>query len=274
MLSRNHNLIQEEQMSDHVVNKYQFKAIQPMQRQPLHQKPSTNAEDSMESSDTEAEPSTPMEVSGEPSLATSLEKELIEKLLHKSDELSGNLAKLEMQFEKSQAGMQETIDRVNEESYKRGFEEGKNEARAELEAAINLEREKIVQSLITLETTLKQSQTHLEDLEKELSGIAIDMAREVIVKEIDDHSQKVALELTRALLSNIMEATQISIKVNPIDYVFLKENLKGKEKVQLEADNAISRGGVVISSNLGNLDGNIMSRYKMLKQSVLENLNE
>ena len=56
--------------------------------------------------------------------------------------------------------------------------------------------------------------------------------------------------------------------------MYLKENLKDKEKIQIEADNAISRGGVVISSNLGNLDGNVMSRYKMLKQSVLDNLND
>ena len=204
----------------------------------------------------------------------SLEKELIEKLLQKSDELSGNLAKLEMQFEKSQQEMQDNLQQARDESYKRGLEEGKSEAKKEMEAEISSEREKIVQSLITLENTLKNSQTHIEALEKELSSIAVDMAREVIVKEIGDNSQKVALELTRSLLANIMEATQIGIKVNPIDYVYIKENLKDMDKVQIEADNAISRGGVVISSNLGNLDGNIMSRYKMLKQSVLDNLRD
>ncbi|RDU72271.1 flagellar assembly protein FliH [Helicobacter aurati] len=269
MLSRSHNLIQEEQMSSHVVNKYQFKSIQAMQK-PVQQK----EEMTPDSYEEEANTGQLENKIDKNAITSSLEKELIEKLLHKSDELSGNLAKLQIQFEKSQADMQETINKTNDESYKRGFEEGKNEARAEMESLINQEREKIVQSLITLESTLKQSQTHLEDLEKELSGIAIDMAKEVIIKEIDENSQKVALELTKSLLSNIMEATQIGIKVNPIDYVFLKENLKNNEKVQLEADNAISRGGVVIASNLGNLDGNIMSRYKMLKQSVLDNLKE
>lgn len=269
MLSRSHNLIQEEQMSNHVVNKYQFKSIQPMQKSEQQKD-----EVIVDSHDDNANAEQLAGKTDKNIIASSLEKELIEKLLYKSDELSGNLAKLQIQFEKSQADMQETINKTNDESYKRGFEEGKNEAKAEMESAINQEREKIIQSLITLENTLKQSQAHLEDLEKELSGIAIDMAKEVIVKEIDENSQKVALELTKSLLSNIMEATQIGIKVNPIDYVFLKENLKDNEKVQLEADNAISRGGVVIASNLGNLDGNIMSRYKMLKQSVLDNLKD
>lgn len=263
MLSRNHNLIQEEQINKHSVNKYEFKAIE-------HSIAPAPIKSADVSDDGEADSNLITQV---PSSA-SLEKELIEKLLHKSDELSGNLAKLEMQFEKSQSSMQEEIEKAREESYKRGVEEGKNELRDTLESEINAEREKIVQSLITLENTQKQAQTHLEALEKELSSIAIDMAKEVIVKEIDENSQKVALELTRSLLSSIMDATQICVKVNPIDYVYLKENLKDREKVQIEADNAVSRGGVVITSNLGNLDGNIMSRYKMLKQSVLDSLHD
>lgn len=266
MLSRNHNLIQDEQKGDHSINKYEFKAIVPLESYNTYNSDSVeNSGDEQMQEQTNTYRTAAMQ---------SLEKELIEKLLHKSDELSSNLAKLEMQFEKNQASMQETIEKTSDESYKRGFEEGKNEAKQTMEADINQEREKIVQSIITLENTLKQSQIHLEALEKELSSIAIDMAKEVIVKEIEENSQRVALELTRSLLSSIMEATHISIKVNPIDYVFLKENLKDREKIQIEADNAISRGGVIISSNLGNLDGNVMSRYKMLKQSVLDNLKD
>ncbi|MDY5186335.1 flagellar assembly protein FliH [Helicobacter trogontum] len=266
MLSRNHNLIQDEQKDEHSINKYEFKAIVPLE---------VHANSSVDSAESITDEQSVEQVNAyRPQPMNSLEKELIEKLLHKSDELSGNLAKLEMQFEKSQVSMQETLEKTSDESYKRGFEEGKNEAKQAMEAEIRAEREKIVQSLITLENTLKQSQVHLEALEKELSSIAIDMAKEVIVKEIEANSQRVALELTRSLLSNIMEATQISIKVNPIDYVYLKENLKDREKIQIEADNAISRGGIVISSNLGNLDGNVMSRYKMLKQSVLDNLDD
>lgn len=257
MLSSKRNLIHGENVNKHAIKRYEFKSINQVEN--------TNSKEKIESSTTNENVSIP---------SPSLEKELIEKLLKKSDELSGNLAKLEIQFEKTQTSMQDSIEKTSEESYKRGLEEGKNKARAELEDEISKEREKIIQSLISLENALKNNQNHLETLEKELSGIAIDMAREVIVKEIDDNSQKVALELTKSLLSNIMDATQIYIRVNPTDYVYIKENLKNIEKIQLEADNAISRGGIVIASNLGNLDGNIMSRYKMLKQSVLENLRD
>ena len=126
MLSRNHNLIQQEEIGDHIVNKYEFKPIHPMELQPIKQEISVLPESStLESNDTPLNEVAPTQKNG---LSNSLEKELIEKLLHKSDELSGNLARLEMQFEKSQANMQESIEQAKDESYKRGFEDGKNEA--------------------------------------------------------------------------------------------------------------------------------------------------
>ena len=44
--------------------------------------------------------------------------------------------------------------------------------------------------------------------------------------------------------------------------------------MEIIADNAVSLGGVVIVSDSGNIDGTIMSRYKNLKQSVLENMHD
>ena len=121
---------------------------------------------------------------------------------------------------------------------------------------------------------LKQSQKHLEDLEKELSAISVDIAKEVILSEVSENSQKIALGLTKELLNSIMDATNIKIKVNPSDYLFLKEQLSENTKVEILADSAVSLGGVVIVSDSGNLDGTIMARYKNLKQSVLENMRD
>ncbi|PAF51181.1 flagellar assembly protein H [Helicobacter sp. 13S00401-1] len=262
MLSTKQNLIQKEDMQDHRVEKYEFKSISPMTPS------SPNETVTLDEAQTPEVITTTDSKQEKPAFASSLEKELIDRLLQKSDELSTRLASMEIQAQKAE----ENYEKASQESYKRGIEEGKNIAKVELEHTINMEKEKIVNSIVALEDTLKASQTHIVELEKELSSIAIDMAKEVIIKEIDESSQKVALELAKYLLGSIMDATHVVIKVNPTDYVYLKEHLKNLEKVQLEADNAISRGGVVISSNLGSLDGNIMSRYKVLKQSVLDNL--
>lgn len=132
----------------------------------------------------------------------------------------------------------------------------------------------MVDSIITLENTLKASQKHLEELEKELSAISVDIAKEVIINEVSENSQKIALNLTRELLNSIMDATNIKVKVNPNDYLYLKEHLEDNTKVEVISDGAVSLGGVVIVSDTGNIDGTIMSRYKNLKQSVLENMRD
>lgn len=260
----NKNLIHKDDMKHHIVQPYQFQTIAD--------NPNLNiSEDINEQNETEHLERVDEKVEIP---IKSFEKELIEKLLKKCDELSTNLAGLQIQFEKTQVEMKENINRTAEEAFKRGLEQGKNEASAQLKDEVEREKEKITQSLITLENTLKDNKEHLEALEKELSTIAIDMAKEVIIKEIDENSQKVAFELTKELLANVSNATQIKLKVNPVDYVYLKENLKDIDRIEISSDNAISRGGVIVSSNLGNLDGNIMSRYRMLKQSVLENLED
>lgn len=102
----------------------------------------------------------------------------------------------------------------------------------------------------------------------------MDIAKEVILAEVSENSQKIALGLTKELLGSIMDATNIKIKVNPSDYLFLKEEFKEHDKVEVLSDSAVSLGGVVIVSDSGNVDGNLMVRYRNLKQSVLENMRE
>ena len=63
----------------------------------------------------------------------------------------------------------------------------------------------------------------------------------------------------------------VVIKVNPLDFEFLDEELKENPNIKLKSDDAIARGGVIVISENGNVDGNIMSRYNILKQSVLDN---
>ena len=209
----------------------------------------------------------------------SLEKELVDRLLQKSDELSDSLAKLQLQFEKAQSQAQEQLNNAKDEAYKEGYNQAKEEIKTEIQDELNAQKKVLVDSIITLENALKDSQTHLQNLEKELSAIAVDIAKEVIVKEVEENSQKVALALAKELLHSIIDATDITLKVNPQDYLYLKEQLEntqpeGMQKITILSDDALKPGGVVIISNQGNLDGSIMTRYKNMKQSILENMRE
>ncbi|STP08913.1 flagellar assembly protein FliH [Helicobacter cinaedi] len=276
------NIIGQEELKNHNIKKYEFKSItSEMLESGKILEPSQEINKETTSEINESEPLGETQASAEiqntettmQKIAT-LEQELVERLLQKTDELSSSLAKLQIQFEKLQVESEQRVASAREEGYKDGFREAETKAKDELFAEINTQKKSLVDSIITLESALKQSQKHLEDLEKELSAISVDIAKEVILSEVSENSQKIALGLTKELLNSIMDATNIKIKVNPSDYLFLKEQLSENTKVEILSDSAVSLGGVVIVSDSGNLDGTIMARYKNLKQSVLENMRD
>ena len=91
--------------------------------------------------------------------------------------------------------------------------------------------------------------------------------QEVIQKEISEDSKEIALNLAKALMDDIKDATKITIKVNPKDVKYLKENLQNVEIVE---DDAVKEGGVVILSDVGNIDAQILQRFKAIKEAILE----
>ena len=150
--------------------------------------------------------------------------------------------------------------------------EAEAKVKGEMESEVKSQKDTLRDSIISLESFMKGNEERLKSIEKELSAIAVDIAKEVIVKEVEANSAKVATELTKELLKSAIDATKITIRVNPADYAFLKESIEKEDRIELMADGAILKGGVVIISDHGNIDGNIASRYKLLKQSVLDNM--
>ncbi|RDU60105.1 flagellar assembly protein FliH [Helicobacter marmotae] len=264
------NIIGQDRLKNHNIKKYEFKSI----TSEMIEISKDNPNGYMQAVTPENVQNDQNAMSDQLQKIASLEQELVERLLQKTDELSSSLAKLQIQFEKLQVESEQRVASARDEGYKDGYREGQEKLKADFSEQINAQKKALVDSVITLENTLKGSQKHLEDLEKELSAISVDIAKEVIVSEVSQNSQNIALNLTKELLASIMEATNVKIKVNPNDYLFLKEQLEENTKVEIISDGAVSLGGVVIISDSGNIDGTIMSRYKNLKQSVLENMRD
>ena len=102
-------------------------------------------------------------------------------------------------------------------------------------------------------------------------GIPSVVPGEVIAAEISTNSAKIASSLARTLLQDLSQNTQVTLKVFPGDLEDIKESLKDLNYVILEADQAIAKGGIVILSSEGNIDGDIFTRFETLKKSILEN---
>ncbi len=263
------NLIDKDSIQKHRISKYEFRPI---------------TADEVEKKDSATKQPQPLkdpeiQASLENSLANmnkehSIEKELIEKLLQKTDELSSSLAKLQMQFEKQQTEMEECINTARSDAYKDGLRDGEKKTKDEFQADIQKEKQALIDSAITLGKAMQDSERHLRELEKELSSIAVDIAKEIVAKEVQKDSTAVATALAKELLGSIADATDVHLKVNTQDYQGICEAFKDYPKLKIEADNAVTKGGVIISNGGGIIDGTISNRYKTLKQSVLDNLQD
>ena len=195
------------------------------------------------------------------------QNEIVEKLLSKIEELSNHISAAQQKFDTQ---IQECNQRIEiekkeayENGYKQGFEEGKKQCESEFNEKIKL----LEESIKKIDNINEIFEEKILSVEKELISVALDIAKEVIQKEISKESSEVAYNLAKALMEDIKEATKIKIKVNPKDAEYLKDKF---DNVEIIPDSAIKEGGVVIMSDLGNIDAEVMERFKNVKEAILE----
>lgn len=192
----------------------------------------------------------------------------VEELLKKTDELSSNIIKLQMQIENQESEFAKRL----EAEIARAKEDGKNEGIAqtnaaneakikELEAKFSASAAKLDEQYVKFDEFLKKS-------EEELGQTAIKIAKEVIEKEVSSASSQIAHHLANSLIKELSDVKNIEIRVNPEDSEYLKEQFSKNERIKVSADDAISKGGVVIISEGGNIDATMQTRLEKLKMLV------
>lgn len=290
-INEHENIITEEHRSRHDIKKYNFRNMDMSKRNKSVSHPAdevvppqnitqtqTNIEETNIQESVNIDGSVEMNDTGNiqqetidvPSLKL-FEAEVVDKILQKSDVLAESLQRLQEQFDRQEQEISQRVNEAREEARAKALEEGYQQAKMELEAQINSQKELYSLSIKRIDENIENSKNHIMNLEKELSSIALDIAKEVIISEINANSAKIATSLARSLLSSIAQNTQVVLKVFPGDLEELKEGLKDLTNVKIEADQAIARGGVVILSNEGNIDGDVHLRFETLKRSILEN---
>lgn len=206
--------------------------------------------------------------------ASPLDKELFDKLITKTEELSGRVAGMQENFDRQRQELEQRAQDERQAAYEQGYEKGKIEATKEVENRIEEVKAAFSESVINLNKRSEDFDKSISSLEKELSSIAIDIAREVIIAEVEEKGSEIAHALATELMENIKDASKATIKLNPQDYDFVKERLPEDTRIHIEKDKAIAKGGVVIISDSGNIDGTVMARYHTLKTAILESQQE
>ena len=195
--------------------------------------------------------------------------DFIAELLEKSDKMSSELVKLQMQIEEGQKEFEKRIKEAKEESYSLGLEDGYKKAKQEYEGEIESLKKQYANSISKLDEITGSCKNYIDNLKSELSDVSLEIAKEVIAKEVSQNSKEIALALAKKLLEDVKDANTIEIKVNPKDFEYLKENFSDMQNISISSDEAINEGGVILISNIGNIDGDIKTRIEKAKQIIM-----
>ncbi len=193
----------------------------------------------------------------------------IQTLLEKTDELSNSLANMQKSYENQQQEFQKMVEQARQEAYEKGKNDALRELQEQKQEQSEQEVQQFAQSISRLDEITKKFEEKIDTIENDLIGTAVDIAKEVINKEVSKNSKDVALNLAYLLLDDIKDAGKITLKVSPKDYGHLKARLQS-ENIQVAADSSINDGGVMIMSEAGNIDGDLMQRFEKVKDMVFQ----
>jgi flagellar assembly protein FliH len=202
-------------------------------------------------------------------LSNSSKESLIESLMKKTDDMSSNFIKLQMKLETMSEEHKEELAKAKEDSFKEGVEAGKLEAAKAKESDMANGLSQFAASIVTLQNSAKDYEKALEGIKSQLISAALDISKEVINVELKESSTEIAEVLSNELIKELQGASKITLKVNPKNHGSLSQSVGSLENIEILSDSAISEGGVIAISDVGNIDAEISKRFDRVKRAAL-----
>ncbi|MDY0116325.1 MAG: flagellar assembly protein FliH [Sulfurimonadaceae bacterium] len=254
-------VISNEKLAKHRIDKYTFKVLAVGGQQGA-----TNQ--SQNESIFATEPQT--QIDETPRETPSAQKDnLAESLLKQVDEVTSNFIKLQMKLESKEEEFKKELQQAKEVAFAEGQIKGKEEAGKESEQKYADGLGQFATSIESLEQTAEQFHASLEGIKNELITAALDISKEVIKVELSENSDMVAKMLASELIEDLQNASKVRLKVNPKNFTALSEKMAQLKHIEVVADKAISEGGVIALSDVGNIDAQISKRFEKVKKAVL-----
>ncbi len=262
-------VISNERLDKHKVDKYNFKVLAVGSKKQEEHHNSNEEAAEVEQFTEENNPRRRTTDIDSSAMSQSSKDSLIESLLHKTDEMSSNFIKLQMKLEEKEEEYKKEIERVKTEAFNEGVEAGKVQALQESESNYQNAIQQLSASIITLQESAKEYEKALEGIKSQLVVAALDIAKEVVSKELSESSSEVATILGNELIKELQSASKITLKVNPKDHGAISQEIGSLEHVEVVSDNAVSPGGVIAISDAGNIDAQISKRFERVKRAAL-----
>jgi flagellar assembly protein FliH len=157
------------------------------------------------------------------------------------------------------------------EGFQQGYDEG-------LRLASEEQREISTRLAALLHDLAADNETLIRSLETQVVELALSVAEKVIAREATVDPE-IVLNVARAALSEVHDATELRIRANPEDVALLEMRWREMlprsvaEKSELIADELVERGGVVVETRIGYADSQLKTRLNQVVttfQAVLD----
>ncbi len=164
---------------------------------------------------------------------------------------------------------EEVHEQQVQESYEKGFEEGKRQAERGLANVFKALRDAVEELTDLKEHVLRSS-------EEDLLELAVMIARKVIHQEIAT-DRLILAKVVSAAVSNASDRDELVIRLNPEDHRMVSAHkhlyLNGcndERLVELRADEVIAPGGCIVDTVMGEIDARTDSQVDEIFRGLLE----
>ena len=125
------------------------------------------------------------------------------------------------------------------------------------------------------ESLNNQHHSILEDHEQDILHLTIEIARKIIVSELQS-DPKIILNILRKSMSLLSDKNQLKIFVNPSDWDLIKENInylglhfENPKDIEIIPSDELQPGGCRIESNAGSINADIKSQLSEIANQLL-----
>lgn len=156
-----------------------------------------------------------------------------------------------------------------DEAFRKGYERGRREGEALSEAELG----PALSALSEAGRQLEEAQSGmLADLERNTAALAVGIARELVVSELE-HSPEVVAELVREGVSAFALDAPLTVRLSPADLALLVAGgdsaLSGSRAVKWEPDPRIGRGGCLVEGPGMIVDGRLDLALERVYKAVV-----
>jgi flagellar assembly protein FliH len=155
-------------------------------------------------------------------------------------------------------------------AYQRGLREAEARFQAEIEALAGHNARILEKSLAAFDQLQKRI---FADAEKQVAKLALEIAKKIVRREVRIDDQ-IVLAMIKVAMSYVSDAHKIKVRVNPADLKIIHANPtkatdyeNSAPTPEWVADPAIERGGFVIESDVGMVDGRLGQQFQEIEKS-------